>query len=469
MEKQAPTPMRLLTMALFALSCFGLLLFLWISFGGTVPLQPKGYRFQADFPQAVSLSQQADVRISGVTVGKVVNLEPHIGRTLAAMELAEQSAPLPADSKALLRSKPLPGETYVALTPGRRDGPKVPEDGLLSAKNVKRQVELDEILRAFDKPTRTKLHQWMSRMDVALAGRSEDLSDSLGNLGPTAEGGADVLTILDSQSAAVRHLIGDTGQVFSAIGSRSGDVQSLITAGDRLFATTARRQEGMSATIRALPRFMERPRTTLRSAQSVAGEAAPVIRALEPVAPLVKPALTDTSALAPDAEQLFRRIDPVITLSQTALPAATRLLGQARPLVRALLPVSQDLVPVVRYLNGQRDQVTASVANVPAVLQGATPGQAGDVLHYIRAITYFSPENLVGFPKRFASNRRNPYLRNRGLDDLPSAIRTSDCDNLGNPQPIGTPSPPPPCKVQAPDPAWGGGQFPHLTRDVPKP
>jgi hypothetical protein len=267
----------------------------------------------------------------------------------------------------------------------------------------------------------------------------------------------------------VRRLIGDTGQVFSAIGSRSGDVQSLITAGNRLFATTARRQRGLSATIRALPPFMQRTRTTLRSAQAVAGEAAPVIKALEPVAPLVKPALTDTAALAPDAEQLFKRTDPVITLSQTALPAATKLLNQARPLVQALLPVSQDLVPVVRYLYSQRDQVTAALANTPSVLNGAAPAQGGELLHYIRAITYFSPENLVGFPKRFASNRRTPYMRNRGLDELASGIRTSDCDNLGNPQPIGTPSPPPPCRVQTPDPGWGGGQFPHLTRDAPKP
>jgi virulence factor Mce-like protein len=469
MEKQAPTPLRLLTMALFALSCFGLLLFLWISFGGTVPLQPKGYRFKADFPQAVSLSQQADVRISGVTVGKVVALSREIGSTRAVMQIDEKYAPLPADTKAILRSKTLLGETYVALTPGTRTGAKIPEGGLLPDRNVRRQVELDEILRAFDKPTRTALHQWMSRMDVALAGRSEDLSDSLGNLGPTARGGADVLTTLDSQHAAVRHLIGDTGRVFSAIGGRAGDVQSLITAGNRLFAATARRQSGLSATIRALPPFMDRTRTTLRTAQAVAAEAAPVINALEPVAPLVKPALTDTAALAPDAQQLFKRTDPVITLSQTALPAATKLLGQARPLVDALLPVSQDLVPVVRYLYQQRHQVTAAQANTPAVLNGAAPGQNGDLLHYIRAITYFSPENLIGFPKRFASNRRNPYLRDRGLDDLASGIKTSDCDNLNNPQPAQMPSPPPPCNVQTPDPGWGGGQFPHLTRDAPTP
>ena len=52
MQKQAPTLGRLLVMVAFALSCFGLLLFLWLAFGGSIPLAPKGYRFYAAFPSA---------------------------------------------------------------------------------------------------------------------------------------------------------------------------------------------------------------------------------------------------------------------------------------------------------------------------------------------------------------------------------------------------------------------------------
>ena len=55
MQKQAPSFGRILTMVLFALSCFGLLLFLWISFGGAIPLKPKGYQFKIAFPEATQL------------------------------------------------------------------------------------------------------------------------------------------------------------------------------------------------------------------------------------------------------------------------------------------------------------------------------------------------------------------------------------------------------------------------------
>ena len=52
MQKSAPSFARIAAMVLFALSCFGLVLFLWLAFGGPVPLKPKGYRVTASFAEA---------------------------------------------------------------------------------------------------------------------------------------------------------------------------------------------------------------------------------------------------------------------------------------------------------------------------------------------------------------------------------------------------------------------------------
>ncbi len=71
MQKQAPSPLKILIMVVFALTCFGLLLFLWLSFGGPVPLKPKGYEFKVAFPEATQLGLEADVRVAGVSVGTV--------------------------------------------------------------------------------------------------------------------------------------------------------------------------------------------------------------------------------------------------------------------------------------------------------------------------------------------------------------------------------------------------------------
>src|SRR4051795_3783583 len=151
MQKTAPTFGRLLTMVIFALSCFGLLLYLWLSFGGTVPLKPKGYRFQLAFPEATQLGPEADVRIAGVSAGRVRQLgrDPRGNRTLAPVELQRRYAPLPVDARAMLRQKTLLGETYVELTPGTAGAPKLREGQRLRDTRVQDTVAFDEILNTF--------------------------------------------------------------------------------------------------------------------------------------------------------------------------------------------------------------------------------------------------------------------------------------------------------------------------------
>src|SRR4051812_23403020 len=146
MQKQAPTLGRLLVMVGFALSCFGLLLFLWLAFGGPIPLSPKGYQFKTSFGEATQLAKEADVRISGVSVGKVKNIETQeTGRSKVTIQLDEKYAPIPRNAQAILRQKTLLGETYVELTPGNRRSGMLPENGTLPASHVSPTVELDEI------------------------------------------------------------------------------------------------------------------------------------------------------------------------------------------------------------------------------------------------------------------------------------------------------------------------------------
>src|SRR5688500_20395799 len=101
MQKQAPSIGRILVAVGFALSCFALLLFLWVTFGGAVPFKPASYRFTADFPEALTLQKEADVRIGGVSVGKVkdLTLPPEENATRAEIEIDPEYAPMPSDAR----------------------------------------------------------------------------------------------------------------------------------------------------------------------------------------------------------------------------------------------------------------------------------------------------------------------------------------------------------------------------------
>src|SRR5947208_14044585 len=97
--------MRIPVMVIFTLGCFGWLLCLWSSFGGPVPLRAKKYELRVNFPEATSLAESADVRIAGVTVGKVgtKNLDKGGNRTRVTLFINHRYAPLPKDTRAVLR------------------------------------------------------------------------------------------------------------------------------------------------------------------------------------------------------------------------------------------------------------------------------------------------------------------------------------------------------------------------------
>ena len=134
MQKRAPTVWQMGTIVGFALSCFGILLFLWITFGGPTPLAAKGYIVKVPVTEAAQLANQSDVRISGVSVGKVqkIELSPDGKHALATLELDDTYGPIPANTRAILRQKTLLGETYVELTPGSPDAAPLPEGGSLA-------------------------------------------------------------------------------------------------------------------------------------------------------------------------------------------------------------------------------------------------------------------------------------------------------------------------------------------------
>src|SRR5919108_3715851 len=188
METRPPTITRILVAVGFALSCFALALFLWITFGGPLPLKPEGYRFTVPFDEATQLAVESDVRISGVPVGKVKAVElGDNGLAEATLELDSRYAPIPADTRAMLRTKTLLGETFVELTPGDEQGPTLEEGGRLPKAQVQPSVQLDEIWRTFDTRTRNAFRVWMQGTAAAVRGRGPDLSAAIAELGPFAE------------------------------------------------------------------------------------------------------------------------------------------------------------------------------------------------------------------------------------------------------------------------------------------
>jgi phospholipid/cholesterol/gamma-HCH transport system substrate-binding protein len=422
--KQAPSVGRILTMVAFGLSCFGILVFLWLNFGGSVPLQPKGYRVTVEFPEATQLAQEAEVRISGVRVGRVKEKEPNeqTGLTDTVIEIDARYAPLPSDTRAILRQKTLLGETYVELSPGTPgpDGENVLADGgRLPPGQVADTVELDEILRTFDPVTRRRFSTWFDQQGLAARGRAEQISDALGQLTPFAEETDDVLRVLRVQGAATRRLIRDTGVVFEALTERKGQLRDLITNSNRVWSAVAGRDRQLADTFRVFPTFLRESRTTTRRTSAFAREANPLVDQLRPAARQLSPTLIDLDRLAPDLRGLFRDLDPLVRVSRRGLPATERVLDNTRPVLARLDPFLRQLTPIVDYLGLYRREIAAFFGNDSAVTQATGPAFADrQALHYLRVMNPLNPEIMTGYPNRLATSRSNPYTAPGAYDRL---------------------------------------------------
>ncbi len=474
-------------MVAFAGSCVGLLLFLWISFGGSIPLAAQGYRLNAQFSGAVQLAQQSDVRISGVSVGKVVSvsLDRHTGLTKAVMQLDNAYAPRPTDTRAILRQKSLLGETYVELTPGSQTGPKIPDGGTIPRAQIAPTVQLDQILSTFDPATRRAFSIWLQQGGQALTNRGQQFNAAIGQLYPFATNVEAVLNVLNRDDAATSALLSDGGKVFGALAQSPTQLQGLIRNSNAVFASTAARNQELAAAIKAFPAFTVATRETVQRVHEFARVANPLINELRPAAKQLNPTLKQTVILAPELQTLLENLVPLTAASKAGVPAFEEFLDASVPWLTRLKPYLGNFVPIFNYINTYRRELAAffanSTANTEATSQNITQTK---LLHYLRISNPVNPEALSGYPKRLESNRGNPYMSPGGYQQLLDGLRVFGgylCTS--NPQPTIGPTVPanlvpilqnvyytktpggPPCKGQNPLGVQTTGQqqaFPRL-------
>src|SRR4051795_3870352 len=432
MQKQTPSPARLIGMAAFALSCFGILLFLWVSFGGPVPLKANKYELRVSFPEATTLAEQADVRIAGVSVGKVRKkvLDKGGNRTRVVLDINNKYAPLPKDTRAILRQKTLLGETFVELTPGHPSSGTLPDRAILPNAQVEPTVELDEILRVFDPTTKAAFRDWVEQSSQQIAGSApQDLNDALGNLAGFAQDGSTLFRILNQQRTAVRQLVKNTGVVFGALNQRQGQLRQLIVNSERTFSATASQDRALADTFQIFPVFLDPSRFTANRLAAFAKNPQPLVNELKPVADNLGPTIRDLGALSPDLESLFVHLKPVIREAPRTLPEASRFLRGASPVVDALHVFLPELNPILSFLNFDQQVVAHFLVDGGAALNHRINNEPGS--HVLPQFGIVNGRTLSFSGSVPSWARGNAYVAPNTYDRaIPlGAIESFDCSN----------------------------------------
>ncbi|HEX8206444.1 MAG TPA: MlaD family protein [Solirubrobacteraceae bacterium] len=474
MQKQAPTLGRLATMVFFALSCFGLLMFLWLAFGGPTPLKPKGYQFKIAFPEVSQLATQSDVRVAGVEIGKVVKVDRTTGgeSVIATLEIDRKYAPISADAKAQIRNKTILGQTYVELTLGSKNGKRIADGGVLDQRRVGDLVSLDEILNTLDPYTRKAYRTWQQGVSQAVNGRGDELNDTIGNLPEFVESGADLFEVLDENKRALGLLVRNTGVVFGALTEREDQLQNLIRNSDTVFTAIQSERDDWAEIWNIFPTFLEESRLTYARLEKFARDTRPLVRDLKPAMDDLRPTLIALRDLSPDLRTLFRNLDPLIEASKESLPAQREIFEGLRPVLGELGPWLSEINPILAWLGEHQHTVSDIFANLGAATQAKTASRDPQATgHYLRQFGPTGAETASIHPNRLEGNRGNTYINPLSLTGPEigkrGIIAAFDCKNTAageGDKPSNADSPA--CFTQGPY-QFGGAlrKFPHIERE----
>ena len=189
---------------------------------GALKLFERTYKVTAMFPDAAGLSPGDRVRIAGVDVGSVASIERVESARVVRAELELKSgAEVSSDARASIRLRSLLGAKFVDLDDDGR-GPKLRPGGVIPLERTDVPADLDELLNA--------VGGFVEPLDV------DAMNKVLGSFGEALDGRGDQLGTL------VERL----GVLAEELAQRSGDVDRLLVAGERLGAAVASRDDELA-------------------------------------------------------------------------------------------------------------------------------------------------------------------------------------------------------------------------------
>jgi phospholipid/cholesterol/gamma-HCH transport system substrate-binding protein len=237
----------------FVAFCVGVLEFLAINISQGNPLA-SNYTVHAVFADADGLPTAADVRVSGVDVGKVTDIShdpSQPGETVATLQITDTKAvPLYSDGSATVRAKTLLGEKYVDLTIGNSNtGETIADGGFLPPAQTGKDVSNDEIFNAFDTQTRAQQQEVIKALDAATFQRSGDIQAILPQLTTVISDLQPVATVYEKDQPQVDGIFVQLNTVMQTLADEHVQLASLLHNGNIATSAIAQKDQALIATL----------------------------------------------------------------------------------------------------------------------------------------------------------------------------------------------------------------------------
>ncbi len=256
-----------------------LVIAVFLAFTKDIPFTTP-FQASAVFENAPPIQKNTAVRIAGVDVGKVSNIEAVGGDSPAVkvtMKFEDEALPLHED--AIIKVRPrifFEGNLFLDVRPGTPAADVVEDGHTFPVSQTSAPVQLDQVLGTLNSDTRADLQKLLQGYGEAVNGSPEEgededqdpstegqtagqsLNDSLEFSADALRGGAIVNdATLGSELHDLSKLIGAQQKIMAALSSNESQLKSLITNFNVTMGALAAEQGNLRETVRLLPEVLE--------------------------------------------------------------------------------------------------------------------------------------------------------------------------------------------------------------------
>ena len=338
------------------------------------------YFVRAIFDNASTLVTGEDVKVAGVPVGVITDLDVTRDKKAAVTMRIDDSSFVPwrQDASCKIGSQGLIGEKFVDCQSGTTAAKRLVRiehgDGegerLLPVQNTSSPVDLDLIGDIMRLPYRQRFAILLNEFGTGLAGRGGDLNEVIHRANPALRETDQVLKILADQNRTLARLARDSDEVLGPLAREKESFADFIVQANKTSQASAERSGDLRRSIHLLPAFLRELRPLMADLEDFADQGTPLLTDLNAAAPALGRLIHAQGTLADASRDAFPSLGDALERGRPALIDARPLIKDLRRLGKEAAPVSVDL-----------DELTASLNRTGSI------ERLNDVLYYLALVT----------------------------------------------------------------------------------
>ena len=365
-----PVPLGLALVVLLAIGSY-------LAYVKEIPFVGGGYELEATFENAATVRPSSPVRIAGVNVGEVTDVEPVGDAARVTFTVDDSARPIHEDATLEIRPRLfLEGNFFVELRPGSPSAPELEDGAAIPVTQTATAVQLDQVLGALNGDVRLNLQRLLAGYGTALtheptAGAAAERTQDADVRGETA-----AQSLNDSFRYGARAGRGTAITNEALLGEEPHDLSRLIEAQADVFETLSTRElalQDLITNLNTTAGALAAESTNLR--RSIA-ELAPTLETAEPSLARLSDSLPVLRALALTLEPSLRELPATIAaadpwldqarglLRDSELGGAASLLAAATPNLAATARIAPDLFDEVGLLSRCATDVLEPTGNI---------------------------------------------------------------------------------------------------------